>query len=809
MDKSFRNWKSYTIEYWQYLPVIFTALILGFPFLFTGKVLFWGTVILQFIPWRHFAWSVLLSGHLPLWNPLVGMGAPLLANYQSALLYPPNWILYILDCFGGVSWLAWGQGLLVVFHWCLAGAGMIGLLRWLGMGKLGQAVGGVSFGLSSYLVGRASFLSINAAVAWLPWVILYVLVITHEIQYQRKPFRRSWITLVIVLTLQLLAGHAQTTWYTILLAFIWSGFWGYRFGRLHHANKINNCLINIGSVWLWLGGALITATIISAPQLFPTFEYLLQSQRSTSVDADIAMTYSFWPWRFITLFAPGMYGSPATGDYWGYGNYWEDALYVGLLPVILGIWFVIRGWKQSKGEPRHKVPLELSFVIFQAMMIIISMVLALGNRTQIFPWLYRNIPTFDMFQAPTRISIWVVFSLTLLSGVGIESIRRPEKKALYWTRLATAGAFAITLGASLVLVIIKDIAPTFIRAFALMGLFGMICGFIVLYAPRKDFTENQEKPFLGVLWKTGVLVFICLDLAVSNWGLNPGIDCDVVEKIAQPWENLVENGRIYISSETEYALKFDEFMRFDTFSPAVGWAKLSSVQIPNMSMLKRIESANNFDPLLPAGYAQWEDALNKEIEDGNTKIYTNMLNLMGVGVVEELSLTSNELVRYKQLQVPQRVRLVHCAIPVKNNVQAMTLISGNQIEVNEEVIIEGLSNSQEIICTASNSIDDNDHWEIIAENPNTVAIQTQSHDAGWLVLSDIWYPGWKVMVDGVEVTGYRANSLFRAVKLENGNHVVEFVYRPASFYIGIMASFVCILFLTLYMAYPWKKTTNH
>jgi hypothetical protein len=109
------------------------------------------------------------------------MGAPLLANYQSALLYPPNWILFILDSLGGVGWLAWGQGLLVVIHWCIAGAGMIGLLKWLGVGKFGQAAGGVSFGLSSYLVIRAGFLSINAAVAWLRWIILCCSILVKKI----------------------------------------------------------------------------------------------------------------------------------------------------------------------------------------------------------------------------------------------------------------------------------------------------------------------------------------------------------------------------------------------------------------------------------------------------------------------------------------------------------------------------------------------------------------------------------------------------------------------------------------------------
>ena len=36
----------------------------------------------------------------------------------------------------------------------------------------------------------------------------------------------------------------------------------------------------------------------------------------------------------------------------------------------------------------------------------------------VFPWLYRNVPSFDMFQSPARFSLWAVFSLALLAGIG-------------------------------------------------------------------------------------------------------------------------------------------------------------------------------------------------------------------------------------------------------------------------------------------------------------------------------------------------------------------------------------------------------
>jgi len=107
------------------LIVIGPILLFG-PMLVRGEVLYWGTPMLQFVPWHQFALEVLKTGHLPLWNPLLGMGAPLLANYQSALLYPPNLLLFL---FGP----EYGHGVLVTLHLIWAGVGMALLVRRLGL----------------------------------------------------------------------------------------------------------------------------------------------------------------------------------------------------------------------------------------------------------------------------------------------------------------------------------------------------------------------------------------------------------------------------------------------------------------------------------------------------------------------------------------------------------------------------------------------------------------------------------------------------------------------------------------------------
>ena len=157
-----------------HLPIWLAPFVLLAPVYLTGKALFWGTPLLQFGPWWSYAWQTLLAGHLPLWDPLLGMGAPLLANYQSALLYPPNWIYLALYGLAGVPLMAWGMALIAALHLVWAAVGMAAIARRLGLGVLAQAVSGLAFGLSGYLVARLGFLSITSTAAWLPWVLLYL-----------------------------------------------------------------------------------------------------------------------------------------------------------------------------------------------------------------------------------------------------------------------------------------------------------------------------------------------------------------------------------------------------------------------------------------------------------------------------------------------------------------------------------------------------------------------------------------------------------------------------------------------------------
>lgn len=86
-------------------------------------------------------------------------------------------------------------------------------------------------------------------------------------------------------------------------------------------------------------------------------------------------------------------------------------------------------------------------------------------------------------------------------------------------------------------------------------------------------------------------------------------------------------------------------------------------------------------------------------------------------------------------------------------------------------------------------------------DPDEVVIQTVADRRAYLVLSDTYYPGWSVTVDGQPAPLHPANLAFRAVKVPAGEHEVRFVYRPASFRWGLLLFGMGLLGLTM----GWRK----
>jgi hypothetical protein len=754
------------------IPIYIIPIVLFSGTLLGGKALFWGTPSLQFIPWRVYAFENLIKGILPLWNPLNGMGTPFLANYQLAFFYPPSWILFLFWLLGGITWLAWAHTLLVVTHLIWAGLGMSRLIKSIGFGFHSQTISAIAFSLCTYWVARAGFFSMIWAGAWLTWIIYEV----TQLKFPRGNPKAKLVSyrLVIMVSLQFLAGHAQLTLYTIILAFGWLIFRGWLYRDNYSIRQALICFI------LSVGLASILASI----QLMPTAEFLLSSQRSSLVNYETALTYSFWPWRFITFLAPDFFGNPGLNNYWGYASYWEDAVYIGLLPFLIALStlkIIIFGSdiKYSKELKR--------FVLFLWGIVLTSCILALGKNTPIFPFLYKYIPTFNLFNAPARYMIWCVFALSVLAGIGVNYWSRPEGRGLYWLRLTTAGSFAVSLGALLGWYINSNINLTFIRATAISGLLALGAGLLTLGA----FRYRRSK-----IWTISTIILIGGDLLFAGWQLNPNIDkyfySDDIDR-GNLLEKLGKN-RLYLNGREEYRIKFKRFLRFNEYRQIEDWSNLRYTLLPNLNLIENISTTNNFDPLLIGRYAEWMSFVDSLIPEQRA----TWLKIMSVSVIERSNRNQQGGILFEKLDGLSRFSWVKCADYAKNGNEALEkiihVIKNDQMIVDNQlnyVVIEGQGKNGNICSNHPGS----SKIEIISDQPQKLMVQIESQESGWLVISDTWYPGWVAKIDNVPTPIYKGNFLFRAIEIPTGLHKISIYYRPFWFNLGTGISVIGLIFL--------------
>ena len=158
-----------------------------------------------------------------------------------------------------------------------------------------------------------------------------------------------------------------------------------------------------------------------------------------------------------------------------------------------------------------------------------------------------------------------------------------------------------------------------------------------------------------------------------------------------------------------------------------------------------------------------------------------------------------EIKVYRNRQAFPRAFIVHNAEVVKDETAILDRMDSPGFDPRTTVVLEEDLPAE--IVQALEVIPPKD-WSmahIVDYDPGHVSIEATLESPGFLVLSDTYYPGWKVSVDGQESKIYAANYLFRAVYLEGGKHSVEFVYDPLSFKVGSYLSIGTLLSVLVYV----------
>lgn len=103
-----------------------------------------------------------------------------------------------------------------------------------------------------------------------------------------------------------------------------------------------------------------------------------------------------------------------------------------------------------------------------------------------------------------------------------------------------------------------------------------------------------------------------------------------------------------------------------------------------------------------------------------------------------------------------------------------------------------------------------DPTRVVVQEPERLVAITSSRGGGWLVLTDLYYPGWIAEVDGRRAPILRANYLLRAVRIPEGEHRVSFRYRPRSVRVGMGVSVatVGIVFAGVFWAGRRRQLRN-
>ncbi len=746
------------------LMIMAAALLVAFYRLLLGEVFFWGLPSLQFHPWREFALDTLRSGQLPLWNPYNGAGAPLLANYQSQLVYPFSWLGLVLP-------LGFAMSVTAVLHLFITAAGMWAFTGRLGLPTLGRGVSALALGLTSYLVARLGTYPVIIAAAWLPWILWAVAGVLAE----RQPRAVGWLGLFAAL--QLLAGHAQTAWYSMVLVGLFTLYWIIRERPADWWQRLG----------LVLAGLILGAGI-AAVQLLPTMELLRTSQRSGGVDFDFAMNFSYGPVRTLNFLSPNVFGTPGDGSFITEGAFFEDAVYIGLLPLVAAL-AAMFGWIIRRFRKNLDTPDYYRHVPFWAVIFVLGFVFAMGKNTPVYPFLFENVPTFSLFQAPVRWHLWTVFGLSLLAGVGVSAAWGRGYWLFFGTRLAIAGCVGAVV---LALFVMPQVIPAetlanegvqvLIGGVVLTGILGAVAGGLTLLQPDRDSARYG-------LWSLAVVVFVAVDLVWAARGLNPTVPAAFYDPIAISER---ADSRVYWpegmdadgENKAENTIKFDTYLLFKDYWVATDdWQAYRQTNLPNMNLLDRRDVFNNFEPLRVGAFDAYIDLIET---DG-----PEQANLLQAAAVD--GVYGRDGVLQPLEQRVSRAWFVTAACWHSTDEALVTAIQDVDWQPLQQVHLAGdgdcaaPSDENSAIGTVTGIVDDS----------GSIRVNVETETGGWLVLADTDYPGWVATIDGQTAEIQRANLTFRAVEVPAGADEVRFEYRPGWLVPGLAVSLISLVVMVL------------
>ncbi|MFA6133795.1 MAG: hypothetical protein WC869_07260 [Phycisphaerae bacterium] len=389
-------------------------------------------------PMRVMVAQALREGRWPVQNDLEATGAPLLADPQAGVFFPPNWLFVPLE-----GHLAYSLCIFAAFS--MAGWGTYLYLRRLGMVRGAATFGALAFMFCGFMVGHRVHLPMIQTAGLFPWGLWCI-------ELAAGGALAGLVAFVPVAVLAIAAGHWAILTY---MALAWAVY-----AVLRRRSTLRSLAV------LAAGGAMAVA--ILWPQVQATFELMSHATRK-GIGYAIVGENSFFPISVLLALYPMIMGSQTPNffpqQWWGSWHLSEMLCYGGLVSLVLAgaaVWSLYRkGGARNGADGAAGPPAACRWrpvVRVWTWLAIGSAIWMMGYYLPTYRLIYM-LPVFNVVRCPVRMLLVVNMAAAVLAAVAVDVLltggpegQRLRRAILHGaTRVLPAamlGAWALLAGAA-------------------------------------------------------------------------------------------------------------------------------------------------------------------------------------------------------------------------------------------------------------------------------------------------------------------------------------------------------------------------
>lgn len=703
--------------------------------------------IRQLYPWKTLVAAALKKGTLPLWNPYNFSGAPLLANFQSAALYPLTLLYLLLPQIDSWTILVIVQPLLATLFTYLYS-------RKMGVGKPGSWLAAISYGWSGFMAVWLEYNTVGHVILWLPFMLL-------SIEHLRDKISARWLCLLALShTMAILAGHPQIYAYTAIFSI------AYIFLRV--SKNFRPATLAVTAFGIGMAGI----------QIIPGIELITHAARSPHDVDTLLNKILIQPWQLVSLVFPNFFGNPATRTYWLTDTFIGKVTTIGLVPLFF-----------IPSALRRKDPVAKLFIGSTLIWICIV------TNNPISQILYRLPIPLISSSSPTLAAFLFSFSLAMVAGLGLDywtGDAHTHKKLLRRTIELTLGFCGLLFLIRLRYIPLLSSHATVITRAVLYG--ALVSGATIgLFWIAVRFPKFRSQSIMLLL-----LIHI-FDLFMFFNRFNPFAPKALVFPQHPVLEYLKDKAPDRYWGYGTANIEANAASQYGIFSPE-GYDPLYPIWYGQFLYAYRRGLFNSFDNATRSDAAIGSYFGDGGLTDQNKQ---NILNMLSVRyILDRVENGSSEQIFppaiYHKVSEINDWNVYENIHATKRVYFAQHVYEAKDARAFNDILLDQTFNSSTSAILTSPLKTPMTHpapgvATITSYQPEKVTIMTESTAAGLLVLTDTYFPGWWAWVDAKPTKLYPANWALRAVEVPEGRHIVTMKYEPDSLLYGAILSFVSAL----------------